>query len=123
MKIPLPEALEVAQMIVPEIDLGLKTDNDRIQVTAVPLCHWHFYLNAMENASDMLLHELSTLPDIKPITELEPIAQDLSCLITTINTFYFCMMDDLAKINDSQDQNIERFSKYRKKVDRPEKEK
>lgn len=122
MKIPLEKALAVTQMIVPEFDLNVHRKGNNLHVSVIPIDCWDIYINAMENASDMLLNELWKLPDVKPVTDLEPIAKDLNCLITSFNMFYHCMMEELIKTYNAgkevSDANVKRFSKYRSKIER-----
>ncbi len=134
MKIPMYEALSVTQMIIPEIDLEIKNEGGDVRITAVALPDWHYYIDAMENASDLLLDELGALPDIKPVIGIEAIALELNCLITSFNMFYECTIDELIRFNkqnkaQNRDQNIDtekeindaifsRFSKYRAKINR-----
>ena len=49
------EALSVTQMIIPEIDLEIKNEGGDVRITAVALPDWHYYIDSMENASDLLL--------------------------------------------------------------------
>lgn len=134
MKIPMYEALSVTQMIIPEIDLEIKNEGGDVRITAVALPDWHYYIDAMENASDLLLDELGALPDIKPVIGIEAIALELNCLITSFNMFYECTIDELIRFNkqnkaQNKAQNIDtekdvndaiftRFSKYRAKINR-----
>ena len=120
MKISIEKALEVTQMIVPEIDISYKIVGNEIHVPGIPLNDWHYYINAMENASDMLLSELWKLPDVTPVTEIEPIASDLNCLITCFNMFYFGMMKELTELYEKSqsapDPNLTRYSRYRRDI-------
>lgn len=124
MKIPIHEALSVTQMIIPEVDLGIHHVGGEVEIKAVPLTDWGYYINAMENASDLLLHELSSLPDVKPVTEIEAIAQDLNCLISSLSMFYACAINELKKVTtqyedrDVNDTTFKRFSKYRTTINR-----
>lgn len=126
MKIPIEQALEITQMIVPEIELSYKKVGNSLHITGIPIEHWHFYLNAMENASDMLLTELDKLPDVPPITEIEPIATDINCLITCFNMFYFGMIKELKasyeKSNSSSNPDFKRYSRYRRDIQPPERD-
>jgi len=122
MKIPVDEALETTQMIVPEVDLKVKWVGGNIHIQAVQIDLWYLYINAMENASDMLLNELGRLPDLKPVIEIEGIASDLGCLISSFNMFYQCMMDEIRRAYKSMQSepkpNFKRYSRYRRKIDR-----
>ena len=119
MKIPYEQALRTAQMIVPEIDLGLeRLDTENLQVGMVPLPYWCFYLDAMENASELLRTRLGDLPDVNPVTEIDAIAEDLGCLITSMTLFYMCTMNEVERMNKKVSKDIKRFDKYRKRTNR-----
>ncbi len=127
MKVTIEKALEITQMIVPEVDISYEIRDNRIYVPGVEMHDWKFYLSAMENASDLLIMELDKQPDVYPITEIEPIATDLNCLITCMNMFYLSMMSQLEEIYQksiskskaSSDSDLKRFSKYRKIKKKP----
>lgn len=119
MKIPYEQALRTTQMIVPEVDLGLeRLENDKFQVGMVPLPYWGYYFDAIENASDLLLTRLGELPDVKPVTEIESIAEDIGCLVTALSLFYICTMNEVERINKNVNKDVKRFDKYRKKINR-----
>lgn len=134
MKIPMYEALSVTQMIIPEIDLEIQSERGDVQIASVSLADWHYYIDAMENASDLLLDELGALPDIKPVIGIEAIALELNCLITSLNMFYECTIEELIKLSkqnrpqnrqqntdpekEENDAIFSRFSKYRAKINR-----
>ncbi len=116
MKIPLDQALEITQMIVPEIDLKVeKKEDGHLEIFAVPMNYWNLYLNAMENASDVLLDDLHKLPDVSPYIEIEAIAQDINCLITSFNMFYMCTMDEIGRHLQPVQLKIKRYDRYKKK--------
>ena len=126
MKIDIFKAVEITQMIVPEIKIECKRVGDDFHITAVRVNEWNYYIEAMHNASDMLLEELWKLPDVSPITEIEPIATDLNCLISCFHTFYVGMMKELEEIcqeytenlppepEKDPDSELKRFSRYRR---------
>lgn len=130
MKIPIREALAVTQMIVPEVDLCIEEiGDDDTEILPVPFQQWHYYINAMHNASELLLEELGSLPDVKPVTGIETIAQDLNCLIASFSMFYMCSLNELFKASKMQedlqqkdkedvDATFKRFSKYRRNINR-----
>ncbi len=122
MKIPVDQALETTQMIVPEVDLGITRKAGRVHINPIPLDLWGLYLNSLENACETLLDELGRLPDVDPVTEIEAIALDMSCLATSVNMFYMCMMEEIKiayKAAQSVSKpNFKRYSRYRKKIDR-----
>jgi hypothetical protein len=117
MKIPIEKVLEITQMIVPEIDISYQIKENQIYIPGIEFKDWHYYLDAMENASDLLLIELAKLPDVAPITEIEPISTDLNCLISFLNMSYFAMKKKLEEIDQkyksSSNDDLTRFSRYR----------
>ncbi len=116
MKIPLDQALEITQLIVPEIDLKVqKKDDGHLEIFAVPMNYWNLYINAMENASDVLLEDLQKLPDVPPYVEIEAIAQDINCLITSFNMFYMCTMEEIARHLKPVQIKMNRYDRYKKR--------
>ena len=119
MKIPYEQALRTTQMIVPEVDLGLeRLDTEHLQVGMVPLPYWCYYIDALENASDLLITKLGELPDVKPVTEIESISEDIGCLITALSLLYVCTLNEVERINKNVNKDVKRFDKYRKKINR-----
>ncbi len=122
MKIPIEDALESIQMIVPEIDLEVKNENGQIKLLTVPMNFWNLYLNAIENASDLLLEELAKLPDLAFVHEIEEIASDINSIISIFNLFYMFTMEEANKKEQKQIQGseemLQRISKYRRTIRR-----
>ncbi len=127
MKKPIYEAMEIVQKIIPEVNLEIEDVDGKVYVRSAPFVDWALYIVAMENASDLLLKEISSLPDVDVVTEIEAIAQDLSCLIATFSFFYEITAREMIKelkerkkTLKTEDVALTRFSKYRAKINREE---
>lgn len=122
MRISIEDALESIQMIVPEIDLEVKNENGHVKLLTVPMKFWNLYLNAIENASDLLLEEIAKLPDLEFIHEIEDIASDINSIISIFNLFYMFTMEEATKKEQKQVESTEellkRVSKYRRTIER-----
>lgn len=113
MKATIEEVLETTQMIVPEIDLKVSMHGEEVHMQAVPLNYWHYYINAIEKASDLLVEELRELPDLEVITELETVATDLNSLISAFNLFYHLTLREIEQAVEPMRPQLERIARYR----------
>ena len=110
--------LETTQMIVPEVDLALSEEAGMVRLNPVPITDWHYYFDAMDCAGKLLVEELNELPDVDAIQEVKFIVEDLESLVVSLRVFYTATMDQLDENRNITDEQIERFSRYRRTIDK-----
>ncbi|KKM85285.1 hypothetical protein LCGC14_1290560 [marine sediment metagenome] len=116
MEISVQKILETAQEIVPEIDLNLQNDGDMLQFNMVPLNFWHSYFNSMDVACLGLKEKLSVFPDIDIVEEADCLVDDVGCLLGCISIFYSCLLRDLDKFAQSENEREDKLKKFRRSI-------
>lgn len=120
MRIPLEQALQTTQMIVPEVDLHLKVTEGRVDMAPVPMTDWFYYLANIEAISECVLDEMEKMPDVQPVTELLDMLEDLRCLTASIGLFYQCTMREIENIRTPHNDKMKRLRRYRKALEEEE---
>lgn len=108
----LVDALRVAQLIVPEIDLDLTEKDGAIHVHTVPLSEWYYYFSAIDCISKFMIKELNDLPDVEKINTLIEMSENLDSLLVSLKIFYLTAMDEIGKDNEEEGEIVKPYNQY-----------
>lgn len=111
------ESLEITQMIVPEVDLKINIidDKETVKVDPVPFNEWHYYLDALHSATELMTAELEQLPDVDQINELKEVSVDIESLVICLRLFYISTMQSLERSIKKNPDLAEKFDRLSEK--------